>query len=203
MEKRNAEELILKAGIQSSEDPFEFVLSDETVDRVGDIIRADGWDLASFKQNPIALFAHDHEKVIGVWKNVRVKGKQLLGKLELAAEGTSEFIDTTRRLMEQRILKAVSVGFRVKEYEPLDKNNPMGGWDIKQALLMETSVVAVPANPNALSMAKALGNPEVVEQLLVRADAAVSDPITGRLAEDIVTPNLDSVRAGLEKLDIQ
>jgi HK97 family phage prohead protease len=202
MEKRNADSLILKAGTQSAADPFEFVLSDETVDRVGDVIRADGWDLASFKKNPIALFGHDHDKVIGVWKNVRVVGKQLMGKLELAAEGTSEFIDTTRRLIEQRILKAVSVGFRVKEYEPFDKGEPWGGWDIKEALLLETSVVAVPANPNALSMAKALANPDVIDQLLVRPDAAIDDPITGRLAENIRTPNLDDVQKRLDSLGI-
>jgi HK97 family phage prohead protease len=205
MHQRNPDEVVLKAGIQSADDPFEFVLSDETVDRVGDVIRADGWDLSDFRKNPIALFGHDHEKVIGTWKNVRVQGKQLLGKLNLAKEGTSELVDTVRSLVEQRILKAVSVGFRVLDYDPINKDEPWGGWNITKALLMETSVVAVPANPNAIALAKACAKyPNAVEKLLVRADAAdpVALSIDGRPAEDLKTPNLDKVRNIAESMGI-
>src|ERR1700754_3155079 len=37
---------------------LEFVLSDETPDRMDDIIMSDGWQLTNFKKNPIALFGH-------------------------------------------------------------------------------------------------------------------------------------------------
>ena len=40
------------------ENGLEFVLSDETPDRMGDVIMADGWDLTDFRKNPIALFGH-------------------------------------------------------------------------------------------------------------------------------------------------
>jgi len=148
---------VLKAGTQSTSDPFTFILSDETEDRVGDVIRAKGWDLTDFKKNPIALFGHDNDFVIGTWTNVKVVGKQLRGTLELAQQGTSARIDEIRGLIAQGILKAVSVGFRIKEYEPFDKADPWGGWDILKSELMETSVVSVPANPNALALAKSLG----------------------------------------------
>jgi hypothetical protein len=36
----------------------DFVLSDESEDRMGDVIRSDGWILNQFKRNPIALFQH-------------------------------------------------------------------------------------------------------------------------------------------------
>ena len=196
---------IHKAGVQSEDNPFEFVLSDETVDRQGDIVRAKGWDLSSFRANPIALFAHSHDKVLGVWKNVRVQGKQLLGQLQLAEPGTSPLVDETRRLMQQGILKAVSVGFQALEYEPRKKDQPWKGRDIMKASLMEVSVVAVPANPNAIALAKACSpNPEALEQLLVRLDAA--DPVlfdkSSRPAE-IETPNLDRARATALKLGIE
>jgi HK97 family phage prohead protease len=148
---------VTKAGQQSADDPMTFILSDETVDRVGDVIRASGWDLRNFKKNPVALFGHDHSFPIGEWKNVRVVGKQLLGTLKLASEGTSARIDEIRSLLEQRILKAVSVGFSIKDYEPMDKSEPYGGWDIKKAELHETSVVSVPANPSAVLLAKSMG----------------------------------------------
>src|SRR5262245_41449579 len=37
---------------------MEFCLSDETPDRMDDIILSDGWDLKNFQNNPIALFNH-------------------------------------------------------------------------------------------------------------------------------------------------
>ena len=155
---RRATDFQVKTGTQDANDPFKFVMSDETVDRMGDVIRADGWDLTSFKNNnPIALFGHDHSFPIGEWKNVRVEGKRLIGELKMAATGTSERIDEIRKLLEQRILKAVSVGFRIKDYEPMDEKEPFGGWDIKKAELHETSVVSVPANPSAVLLAKSMG----------------------------------------------
>lgn len=148
---------VVKAGRQSSDDPFTFILSDETSDRMGDIIRARGWDLKSFTQNPVALFGHDHAFPIGTWTDVKVVGKQLRGTLSLAKQGTSDRIDEIRSLIEQGILKAVSVGFRVLDYTPLDKNDPWGGWDIKKSELLECSAVSVPANPSALAIAKSIG----------------------------------------------
>jgi hypothetical protein len=58
----------------ASADGLDFVLSDETVDRYGDVIVASGWQLANFKKNPIALFGHDQSTPIGVWENLRVEG---------------------------------------------------------------------------------------------------------------------------------
>ena len=43
--------LVYRAAKQSETDPNEFVLSDETIDRYGDQIAVDGWDLANFKAN--------------------------------------------------------------------------------------------------------------------------------------------------------
>jgi HK97 family phage prohead protease len=133
---------------------MEFVLSDATPDRMGDIIVADGWDLTNFKKNPIALFNHNTSFVIGKWKNLRVHGDALRGHLELAPEGTSDRIDEIRKLIAADILRAVSVGFRPIISEPRTKNG--SGEIFRKSELVETSLVAVPANPNALAVAKSL-----------------------------------------------
>lgn len=166
MTHRRPDEIQYKTGEQSAENPYTFVMSSEKADRVGDVIRADGWQLTQFKRNPIALFGHDHSFPIGSWKNVRVEGKRLMGDLVLAAKGTSDRIDEIRSLLEQRILKAVSVGFRVKDYEPIDEKDPWGAWDIKAADLFETSVVAVPAHQDALMTAKSLGISKATQDLV-------------------------------------
>jgi HK97 family phage prohead protease/HK97 family phage major capsid protein len=133
---------------------LKFVLSDETPDRMDDIIMSDGWDLTHFKKNPIALFNHKSDFPIGKWKNLHVENKQLRGHLELAPEGTSPRIDEIRKLIDAGILRAVSVGFRPVESKPR-KETTFGSFYTKSELV-ETSLVSVPANPNALAVAKSL-----------------------------------------------
>lgn len=140
----------------SGGDGLEFVLSDETVDRYGDIIEASGWVLTHFRKNPIALFGHSSSFPIGTWSNIRVDGKRLIAKLNLAARGTSDRIDELISLVEQGILRAVSVGFRPLEFEPMDPDRPYGGQRYTKSELLETSLVSVPANPAALQLAKSL-----------------------------------------------
>ena len=139
--------------------PNEFVMSDGSVDRMGDVVDPAGWDLKNFKAHPIALLNHDRDQIIGKWVNVKSDGKQLRGTLELADEGTSPLVDNVRKLVAQNILRAVSVGFRPIEQQPLDKNasEMFGPFKFTKSELLECSLVAVPANPHALSTAKSLG----------------------------------------------
>src|SRR6516164_5749859 len=135
---------------------MEFVLSDESPDRMGDVILSDGWQLSNFRRNPIALFGHRPDFIVGRWANLRVENKSLRGHLALAPEGTSARIDEIRKLVEAGILKAVSVGFHSLEDEPLDKKNPFSGMRFLKQELIECSLVSIPANPNALAVAKSL-----------------------------------------------
>lgn len=189
---------VFKSGHQSEADPFEFVLSDESVDRMGDVIRADGWDLTAFRKNPIALMGHSHEQILGVWENVRVEGKRLIGRLKMAKPGTSPLVDTVRSLIDQRILKAVSVGFQPIEAEPRKSG---GGFDFIKSALHEVSVVSVPANPNALAIAKAL-SPEVADKLFVQLDPPAGEDRTGQSTHETSTPNLDAARERLKAMGI-
>jgi HK97 family phage major capsid protein/HK97 family phage prohead protease len=130
---------------------LDFVLSDASMDRHGTRINPKGWDLSAFLKNPIALFSHRSEFPIGKWENVRVEGGKLVGRLALAAKGTSARIDELISLVEQGILRAVSVGF-----EPLEMGKPGGSFEIERQSLLETSLVAVGSNKNALAMARSL-----------------------------------------------
>ena len=130
----------------------DFVISDGSLDRHGTRINPKGWDLNSFKRNPIALFGHSGGFPIGRWENVRVEGAKLIGTLLLAAEGTSDRIDELRRLVEQGILRAVSVGFSVLEFGTPGKSD----YDFEKQELHEVSLVSVPSNTNALAKARSL-----------------------------------------------
>ena len=145
------------AAASPSDDPLEFVMSDETVDRLGDVIHAKGWMLDNFRRNPVALFGHDSKAFIGRWSNVRVEGNRLLGRLELLEKGTSERIDELHAAIKAGVLRAVSVGFRALEApQQRDTKDPRSGVTFTKSELMECSLVSIPANPNALQVAKSL-----------------------------------------------
>jgi hypothetical protein len=43
-----------------------FVISTDEVDRHGDVIQAQGWQLDAYRNNPVFLWAHDYSRpVIG------------------------------------------------------------------------------------------------------------------------------------------
>lgn len=143
--------IIAKAS-PTATDPFEFVMSSDSVDRIGDIVDIKGIDLKGFKQNPLALWNHDSDVPIGTWSNVRKEEHRLIGTLSLAAPGSSPLVDRLRSFVEQRILRAVSIGFRALEAVELDPSDLWGGLRFTKTELLECSLVSVPANPDALQI---------------------------------------------------
>jgi HK97 family phage prohead protease len=133
-----------------------FVFSDDSVDRMGDTIDARGWQLDQFAKNPVVLFGHDPtsvQNIIGRAPNVRVAGNQLLGGVEFAEASVNPNADIVYRMVKGGWLNAVSVGFAPREWKP----NKTGGISFTKQELLEVSVVAVPANANAIVQARAAG----------------------------------------------
>lgn len=161
---------LIKKAVASpvTDDPLHYVMSDETVDRVGDVIEAKGWNLANFVKNPIALFAHDPTFIVGHWTNVKVAGGKLVGKLNLLPAGVSERLDEIRAAVEAGVLRAVSVGFTA-DPEQVERMKT-GGLRFRSADLMECSLVSIPANPNALQMAKSLNLSSDAKALIFASD---------------------------------
>tara|TARA_Y100000310_G_scaffold336739_1_gene422127 strand:- start:35220 stop:36476 length:1257 start_codon:yes stop_codon:yes gene_type:complete len=146
--------------INSDARTISYLVSDETPDRMGDIIRVKGWDLANYKRNPVILWAHDGQTrpPIGKAKNVRRRygPARLTAEVEFAPPEAHEFADTIYRLASRGFVRATSVGFLPVETEDIDekKRDALGigpyGQVFSASELMEISVVAVPANPSAL-----------------------------------------------------
>lgn len=169
---------------------YDFVISDGSLDRHGTRINPKGWELSAFKRNPIALFGHSSGFPIGKWENLRVEGDRLLGRLVLAAKGSSARIDELISLVEQGILRAVSVGFSVLEYGVPGKSQ----YDFERQELMEVSLVSVPSNTNALAMARSLNiSPETLSLAFgEHAEGGRGRALTGGHAD---TKTADDARA--------
>jgi HK97 family phage major capsid protein/HK97 family phage prohead protease len=137
-------------------DPYLFVMSDASVDRYGDIIDQSGWVLSNFRKNPIALFGHSSQLPIGTWSEVKVVDGKLQGRLNLLPAGLVPRVDELRAFIEAGVLRAVSVGFRPLKSEPIDAEKPWGAQKYLKSELVECSLVSIPANANALAVAKSL-----------------------------------------------
>lgn len=182
--KRKPEKVEYRTIASDKTKGLDFVLSDATPDRYDDIILTSGWKLDNFNNNPIALFAHQGSFPVGSWKNVRVEENALRGTLVLAKEGTSDRIDEIRKLVDADILRAVSVGFTPISYE--ERKGDTYGLVYTEQELVECSLVAVPANPNALLLAKQLhisadtqkmvfGKPTINNKKIIVAKSIKSD----------------------------
>lgn len=133
------------------------VASEEVEDREGEVLSLDGWELSSYKSNPVLLWMHNRNPAhnglpIG---SVKFIGKRTLGgKKKLVFEpqfdDSTEFNRTVKQFYENGVLNSFSVGFLPKERE--------GNRYIKQELL-EISAVPVPALASAqvIDAAKELG----------------------------------------------
>jgi HK97 family phage prohead protease len=98
-------------------------------------------------KNPILLWGHNYfdiKSIIGAVTSVEPKEKEVVMKGVFADTETGQ---AARKLYEDGILKAVSVGFMVKE-----RTENI----ITKAELLELSFVSVPANPEALALAKTM-----------------------------------------------
>lgn len=194
--------LVRKTIVKSNAGP-RFVLSDESKDRMGDVIQADGWKLGNFKKNPIALFGHDTKFVVGQWKNVHVEGDQLLGELDLL-EPVSERLREVVAAVDAGILRAVSVGFKPIKAEPIKQDDPFSGMRFLEQELVECSLVAVGANPNALQVAKSLNlSPETMGLIfgkLAEGDQVTRDGATGKLAEKQTPPRKQNIMSLSERV---
>lgn len=170
---------------------MDFVISDGSLDNHGTRFNPNGWDLARFLQNPIALFNHKGDFPVGRWENIRVDGGRLVGTLKLAAKGTSQRIDELISLVEQGILRAVSVGFRPKQL-----GNPQKGeFHFERTELLEASLVSVGSNKNALAMARSLNVSDDTLSLVFGRTADADVGMTGRgLGETAANPPVTSHR---------
>lgn len=134
-----------------------FVASDESTDRYGDIIRASGWQLDNFRKNPVLLFGHKSSAPpVGRVPQIAIEGTRLIADAEFMPEGMDAFADSVWRMVDGGFLNASSVGFMpLADVLPIfGPDKDLTGFEFVAQELLELSVVPVPANPQALALAR-------------------------------------------------
>jgi len=181
---------------EKSADEFTAIASSEMKDRHGDIVKADGWDLKSYKDNPILLFMHDHTKPIGkatkVWID-KTSGKGKLMFKGLISSATEE-ARAAKQLMMEGILNSFSVGFMPME---------MDGNTITKSELHEISLVSVPANPDArLQVAKSLKDAGFEDSIIEKFVPEASDNREVVELRELVTELKNELESVKDKAEI-
>lgn len=145
-------------------------MSTEARDRQGDIIRARGWELSEFLKHPTLLVDHDYSDIrsqIGQWEDVNVVGDTLRGVARYYVGEGNEKADWAWKLASKG-RAAYSVGFipDMDKAKELDGDGWFTNYEFDGQKLLETSQVTVPANPEALQVAKGLDYARLAQEII-------------------------------------
>jgi HK97 family phage prohead protease/HK97 family phage major capsid protein len=157
------------------------------VDRAGDIIVADAWTkggLDNYKKNPVILFNHNYNRPIGRAIEITPTDKGLKLKVKISS-GAGDIL----KLIKDEVLNAFSVGFMVKD---ADFDSKTGIFVIKDAHLLETSVVSVPCNQEAIfSVAKSFDSDTEYTEF---KDSFITREAQGSVAKEEVNTSLVAIQ---------
>jgi len=131
---------------------FNYVLSDESINSKGFIILTSGIELERFHANPVALFNHNIDKVVGHWENVKINEQN---SEELVGTIVFDYSDPESQAIMNKVtknlIKHVSIGIQILEfYEDIIDGQDMVV--VTKSNLKEASVTPLPANENAIKL---------------------------------------------------
>lgn len=124
-----------------------FILCDGTnVNSYGFRSSLEGMDLKRFQANPVMLFSHDSEKVIGRWENMAVEDGKLVA--DAVFDTDDEDAKKIAGKVERGFLKGVSVGLLtdIDDFVVDEDDNIV----LMKSELMEASICAIPSDSNAI-----------------------------------------------------
>lgn len=166
----------------------DFVASTAGVDRYDEIVEQN-WRLDAFLKNPVILYAHNSRELpIGQATRVEMVDGQLECTIKFLTEDANPLAEKVWRCLQQKALRAVSVGFMPNEYrwEMRDGHEVLVLSDNE---LREISVVPIPGNADALAKMKAA------------AQAAAATTQSAIKAAEETTMDLKEMQARADKLE--
>lgn len=164
------------------------IATDGSIDRDGEVIDPNSWNFDNFLKNPVLLWAHNYSKPpIGKVLEITRQGSKILFKPQFAVE-ILEDAKQAYELYKEGFLNAFSVGFRPTRWE----DREMGGKMVRVFLeteLLEISAVPVPANPNAIVLARGMKgiSDEIVKEMEKNMDPVAEEllPLVKAIADEV------------------
>jgi len=148
------------------------IISTDVVDRDGEVVQPKGLRKKNYAGNPIVLVNHDYRSLpIGTARWVKADGDKVLAKYYVSDR--TQMARDIFGLLQDGVLSAHSIGFQSVRNSPPSTQEKNARPDLKDARLihrewelLEFSVVGIPANPEALTLAVSKGySPETLKML--------------------------------------
>lgn len=131
---------------KAANDIYTFVMSQEIVDRDGELVVLDGLDINKFLKNPQLFYNHESRNYpIGLVKSIRREGNKLIGDVWL--NQITEESKIVKQLIDAGNLKTGSIGFSVSEANYNDKD---GIYYLTKSELYEFSICNIPSNTGSV-----------------------------------------------------
>jgi HK97 family phage prohead protease len=170
------------------------------VDSDGDVVLPKAIDMSRYEKNPVVLFNHNLANPIGYAEQIHVNEDKIIAKTRF---GTTPEAQKVHQLVKDKVLRTHSIGFITRNYKVRGEQ----GFDellksivstyperfdeikskkvdriITDALLVEYSIVTVPANQEAVinEIKKAK---EEVERKQVTEEKLLEEPVLGEEEE--------------------
>lgn len=190
--------------VNEEERTVEWVISSGQIDRYGEIVDPKAFDketIDGFMTNPIMLAGHQHigfageATMIGNWLSIKREGDLTVGVAKLA---TTDLAEDYWRLILDGVIRACSIGFIVREWEMREIGSGEGKHRVRvftKIELIEISLVAVPANREALMKAAGFEALSGAKATTTSGDGDESiDELRGMLAEALAKRVLEDLK---------
>ena len=155
----------------------EAYVTTEKKDRHGDIIRTDGIDISEWLANPVVLWNHSPEKILGKAVIEKIKGGIVVKEIDFYDfENPQHELAEIGKMYEKGYINAISIN--VLANKAGTKKLQGGRYDIQKSVMTELSLVPIPANGEAVVIKKSFDNMEKtfeeLEKSLGEKDAIIT-----------------------------
>jgi HK97 family phage prohead protease len=148
--------------INKDERYVDVVVSTDSLDAYGDVVDQD-WDLKRYSKNPVVLWNHNRSFFAGPEADLPighadavVRNGQLEARLFFVDERANPMAEKVFQGFVQKSISAVSAGFRPHTVSR-EMTDDVEFYRLSDNELYEISACPIPANPDAVAKAKALG----------------------------------------------
>ncbi|TAM56791.1 MAG: hypothetical protein EPN53_01015 [Acidobacteria bacterium] len=164
---------------------IDFTAGSASANRNGWRIDLAGLDLATYRRNPVVLWAHDDTSLpLGRAVRVVVEGDRIRARVEFTPAGALSFNDKVVDLLKGGFLSGMSVGLIPLDWEYQDAKPDGQVLVFTRSQLVELSVVPIPADAGALAdQATACLSPHDAIEIARRRVALLELGVAGHSAE--------------------
>ncbi len=189
---------IFESGVTGTRPQTTFIVSEESEDRDGDIVRSSNWDIADWQRaGALWLFDHGESCSLPIGSSINPDTGELAFWQENGKTYATIFHDVDRAwgrevcsYVKDGLLKTASIGFLPKDKVSLRKGHQFHGggdkgpWDIQSLNLVELTITPTSSNPNAMAVRLSAGHVSpMMRKSLTKTLGVMADTAGGVLVE--------------------